>query len=94
MIGFIHFWHFHLGWHSNGHWNFVFIGQSCSCFTKSSVTNMALMDNLTGINSIRILYTSTIDNVHLFIALGIFGFLLILNTLKIYKRKLIMMFLN
>jgi NhaA family Na+:H+ antiporter len=50
---------------------------------KVFLTALAVMDDLGAIFVIAIFYTNTLAFTNLFIALGIFGFLLILNRLKV-----------
>lgn len=52
---------------------------------KIFLTALAVMDDLGAIIVIAIFYTTSIAFVNLFIALGIFGFLLILNRLKVHN---------
>ncbi|WP_339889187.1 Na+/H+ antiporter NhaA [uncultured Flavobacterium sp.] len=63
------------------------IGKRIPTSLKIFLTALAIMDDLGAIIIIAIFYTTSISFVNLFIALGIFGFLLILNQLKV--RKLI-----
>lgn len=61
------------------------LGSRIPTSLKIFLTALAVMDDLGAIIVIAIFYTTSISFVHLFIALGIFGFLLILNRLKIHN---------
>jgi NhaA family Na+:H+ antiporter len=59
------------------------LGKRIPTSLKIFLTALAIMDDLGAIIIIAIFYTTSISFVNLFIALGIFGFLLILNQLKV-----------
>lgn len=61
------------------------LGNRVPASLKIFLTALAVMDDLGAIIIIAIFYTTTITLINLFIALGIFGFLLILNRLKIHN---------
>ena len=61
------------------------LGNRVPTSLKIFLTALAVMDDLGAIIVIAIFYTTTIAFVNLFIALGVFGFLLILNRLKIHN---------
>ncbi|WP_293870313.1 Na+/H+ antiporter NhaA [Flavobacterium sp.] len=61
------------------------LGNRVPTSLKIFLTALAVMDDLGAIIIIAIFYTTTIAFVNLFIALGIFGFLLILNRLKVHN---------
>lgn len=61
------------------------LGNRVPASLKIFLTAFAVMDDLGAIIVIAIFYTTTIAFFNLFIALGIFGFLLILNRLKIHN---------
>jgi NhaA family Na+:H+ antiporter len=61
------------------------LGNRVPTSLKIFLTALAVMDDLGAIIVIAIFYTTTITFVNLFIALGIFGFLLILNRLKVHN---------
>ena len=59
------------------------LGNRVPTSLKIFLTALAVMDDLGAIIVIAIFYTTSLAFVNLFIALGIFGFLLILNRLKV-----------
>jgi len=61
------------------------LGNRVPASLKIFLTALAVMDDLGAIIVIAIFYTTTIAFVNLFIALGIFIFLLILNRLKVHN---------
>ena len=61
------------------------LGNRVPVILKVFLTALAVMDDLGANIVIAIFYTSTIALTNLFIALGIFGALLILNRLKVYN---------
>jgi Na+:H+ antiporter, NhaA family len=61
------------------------LGNRVPTSLKIFLTALAVMDDLGAIIVIAIFYTTSIAFVNLFIALSIFGFLLILNRLKIHN---------
>lgn len=61
------------------------LGNRVPVSLKIFLTALAVMDDLGAIIVIAIFYTSSLAYVNLFIALGVFGFLLILNRLKVYN---------
>jgi len=61
------------------------LGNRVPTSLKIFLTALAVIDDLGAIIVIAIFYTTTITFANLFIALGIFGFLLILNRLKIHN---------
>ncbi|MEQ1555077.1 MAG: Na+/H+ antiporter NhaA [Ferruginibacter sp.] len=61
------------------------LGNCVPTSLKIFLTALAVMDDLGAIIVIAIFYTTSIAFVNLFIALGIFGFLLILNRLKVHN---------
>lgn len=61
------------------------LGNRVPISLKIFLTALAIMDDLGAIIVIAIFYTTSIAYVNLFIALGIFGFLLILNRLKVHN---------
>jgi NhaA family Na+:H+ antiporter len=61
------------------------LGNRVPSSLKIFLTALAVIDDLGAIIVIAIFYTSTITLTNLFIALGIFGFLLLLNRLKIHN---------
>jgi len=60
------------------------LGNRVPTSLKIFLTAVAVIDDLGAIIVIAIFYTTSIAFVNLFIALGIFGFLLILNRLKVH----------
>ena len=61
------------------------LGNRVPSSLKIFLTALAVMDDLGAIIVIAIFYTTSIAFVNLFIALGVFGFLLILNRLKVHN---------
>jgi len=61
------------------------LGKRVPTSLKIFLTALAVMDDLGAIIVIAIFYTTSIVFVNLFIALGIFGFLLLLNRLKVHN---------
>lgn len=61
------------------------LGKRVPTSLKIFLTALAVMDDLGAIIIIAIFYTTSIAFVNLFIALGIFGLLLLLNRLKIHS---------
>ncbi len=61
------------------------LGNRVPTSLKIFLTALAVMDDLGAIIVIAIFYTTSIVFVNLFIALGVFGFLLVLNRLKIHN---------
>ena len=61
------------------------LGNRVPTSLKIFLTAFAIIDDLGAIMIIAIFYTTSIAFVNLFIALGIFGFLLFLNRLKVYN---------
>ncbi len=61
------------------------LGNRVPTSLKIFLTALAVMDDLGAILVIAIFYTTSIAFVNLFIALGVFGFLLILNRLKVHN---------
>lgn len=61
------------------------LGNRVPTSLKIFLTALAVMDDLGAIIVIAIFYTKSIAFVNLFIALGIFGFLLVLNRLKVHN---------
>jgi NhaA family Na+:H+ antiporter len=61
------------------------LGNRVPTSLKIFLTALAVMDDLGAIIVIAIFYTTSIAFTNLFIALGVFGFLLILNRLKIHN---------
>lgn len=61
------------------------LGNRVPATLKIFLTALAVIDDLGAIIVIAIFYTTSISFVYLFIALGIFGFLLILNRLKVHN---------
>jgi NhaA family Na+:H+ antiporter len=59
------------------------LGNRVPLTLKILLTAIAVIDDLGAIIIIAIFYTSTIDYTNLFIALGIFGLLLVMNRMKI-----------
>ncbi len=61
------------------------LGNRVPASLKIFLTALAVMDDLGAIIVIAIFYTTSIAFLNLFIAFGIFGFLLILNRLKVHN---------
>jgi NhaA family Na+:H+ antiporter len=61
------------------------LGKRVPTSLKIFLTALAIIDDLGAIIIIAIFYTTSIAFVNLFIALGIFGFLILLNQLKVRK---------
>ena len=61
------------------------LGNRVPSSLKIFITALAVMDDLGAIVVIAIFYTTSIAFVNLFIAFGVFGFLLILNRLKVHN---------
>ena len=61
------------------------LGNRVPASLKIFLTALAVMDDLGAIIVIAIFYTTSIAFTNLFIALGVFGFLIILNRLKVYN---------
>lgn len=61
------------------------LGNRVPASLKIFLTALAIMDDLGAIIVIAIFYTASLAYTNLFIALGIFGFLVILNRLKVHN---------
>jgi len=61
------------------------LGKRIPASLKIFLTALAVIDDLGAIFVIAIFYTSTLAFTNLFIALGVFGILIILNRLKVYN---------
>jgi NhaA family Na+:H+ antiporter len=61
------------------------LGKRVPISLKIFLTALAVIDDLGAILVIAIFYTNTIDVINLFLTLGIFGVLLILNRLKVHN---------
>lgn len=61
------------------------LGKNVPTSLKVFLTALAVMDDLGAIIVIAIFYTTSIEFTNLFIALGVFGFLIILNLVKVYN---------
>jgi len=61
------------------------LGKRVPTTLKIFLTALAVIDDLGAIIVIAIFYTTSIASANLFIALGIFGFLLVLNRLKVHN---------
>jgi Na+:H+ antiporter, NhaA family len=61
------------------------LGNRVPASLKIFLTALAVMDDLGAIIVIAIFYTTSISLVYLFIALGVFGLLLILNRMKVHN---------
>jgi len=61
------------------------LGNRVPTSLKIFLTALAVMDDLGAIVVIAVIYTTSLVFANLFIALGIFGFLLILNRLKVHN---------
>ena len=61
------------------------LGRRVPASLKVFITALAVTDDLGAIIIIAIFYTSSLSFTHLFIAVGIFGFLLVMNRLKVHN---------
>ena len=61
------------------------LGKRVPVSLKIFLTALAVTDDLGAITVIAIFYTADLSLTYLFIALGIFGFLILLNRLKVYN---------